>query len=192
MDKATLDLQCSTLPEKFMKILAISGSGRANSTNSAMLRTVAEIAQSKYEITVFTGIAGLPVFSPDLEQGPLPPEVQSFVDMISRSDGLIIASPEYVRAIPGGMKNAIDWVVSRDEIVNMPIALMHASHRGDDMLKQLRLVLSTVSQQFTQDLFLRFEFMKLSPDEIFQQMIIPPNRDLLMDFLTEFTNRCGR
>lgn len=192
MDKTAIGFQYSTLPDRLVKILAISGSGRANSTNTAMLRTVAEIAQTKCEITVFAGIADLPVFSPDLEERPLPPEVQNFVEMICQSDGLIISSPEYVRAIPGGLKNAIDWLVSRDEIVNKPIALMHASHRGDDMLEQLRLVLSTVSQQFAQDLFLRFEFMKLSPDEVFQQMIIPSNRGLVIDFLNDLTNRCGR
>ncbi len=139
-----------------MKILAISGSGRASSTNTAMLRAVAEIARPLHDVTVFAGIADLPVFSPDLEAEPLSAEVQRFVESIRESDCVIIASPEYVRAIPGGLKNAIDWLVSREEIIGKPIALMHASHRGDDMLEQLRLVLSTVSQRFSPDLFLRF------------------------------------
>jgi chromate reductase len=148
-----------------MKILAISGSGRVNSTNTAMLHAVADIARPGHNISVFSGVAELPVFSPDLEEDPLPVEVQSFVELIHESDCLIISSPEYVRAIPGGLKNAIDWLVSRDEIINKPIALMHASHRGDDMLAQLRLVLATVSKQFSEDLFLRFELMKLTPGE---------------------------
>ncbi|KJF67642.1 NADPH-dependent FMN reductase [Rhizobium nepotum] len=171
-----------------MKILAISGSGRASSTNTAMLRAVAEIAQPKHEVTVFDGTAGLPVFSPDFEVGPLPVEVQAFVDMIGESHCVIISSPEYVRSIPGGLKNAIDWLVSRDEIVQKPIALMHASHRGEDMLEQLRLVLSTVSQKFAQDLFLRFEFMKLSPEEISDRLAVPTNRAAVADFLRDLTN----
>ena len=175
-----------------MKILAISGSGRANSTNTAMLRAVAEIAQPRHEITVFTSIADLPVFSPDLEEGPLPAEVQGFADMIRKSDGMIISSPEYVRAIPGGLKNAIDWLVSREEIIRKPIALIHASHRGDDMLEQLRLVLSTVSEKFSQELFLRFEFMRLSPDEISGRMAIPSNRAAVTDFLNDFTTYCDQ
>jgi NAD(P)H-dependent FMN reductase len=65
---------------------------------------------------------------------------------VARADGLVIACPEYVRALPGGFKNAVDWLVSRDEIIVKPIALIHASHRGDDMLEQLRLVLGTVSE----------------------------------------------
>jgi NAD(P)H-dependent FMN reductase len=172
-----------------MKILAISGSGRANSTNTAMLRAVADIARPAHSVSVFSGIASLPVFSPDLEMETLPAEIQSFVDLINDSDCLIISSPEYVRAIPGGLKNAIDWLVSRDEIANKPIALMHASHRGDDMLGQLRLVLSTVSQQFSQDLFLRFELMKLSPEEISNQMAVVSHRSAIVDFLQNLTER---
>ena len=166
-----------------MKILAISGSGREASTNTAMLRAVADIARPYHVVTVFAEIAELPVFSPDLEGGPLPARVQRFADLIRENDSLIIASPEYVRAIPGGLKNAIDWLVSRDEIIGKPIALMHASHRGDEMLEQLRLVLSTVSQQFLQDLFLRFEFMKLSPTEISQRLSKPVNRSAVLEFL---------
>ena len=61
-------------------------------------------------------------------------------------------------------------------IINKPIVLMHASHRGDDMLEQLRLVLSTVSQQFSQDLFLRFEVMKMSPKDISNHLAMASNQ----------------
>ncbi|MCW1930739.1 NADPH-dependent FMN reductase [Pararhodobacter zhoushanensis] len=169
-----------------MNILAISGSGRAASTNTALLRAVAGIAQPAHRVTVWDGIAGLPVFSPDLEAGPLPAPVQRFADLIRASDGVIIASPEYVRAIPGGLKNAIDWLVSRDEIVAKPLALLHASHRGDDMLAQLRLVLGTVSQRFAPEVFARFALMKLTPDEIAQRMAEPENRAAVAAFLTAF------
>ncbi|MHC5653250.1 NADPH-dependent FMN reductase [Stappia sp. ICDLI1TA098] len=175
-----------------MKILAISGSARANSTNTAMLRAVAQTAPPGHDVTVFSAIADLPVFSPDSEAGPLPESVQVFADRVGESDGVLISSPEYVRAIPGGLKNAIDWLVSREEIVQKPIALMHASHRGDDMLSQLRLVLATVSQRFSQDLFLRFELMKLSPDEIARVLEMPSNRAAVSDFLQAFSEFCRR
>jgi NAD(P)H-dependent FMN reductase len=175
-----------------MKILAISGSARVNSTNTAMLRAVAKDAPATHAVTVFSGIADLPVFSPDLEEKPLPALVQVFVDMVNENDCLIIVSPEYVRAIPGGLKNAIDWLVSRDEIIEKPIALMHASHRGDDMLEQLRLVLSTVSQKFAPDVFVRFEFMKLSPDEIEQQMAMPSHRADVVRFFQDLTIHCAK
>lgn len=169
-----------------MNILAISGSGRAASTNTAMLRAVAAMAAPQHEVTVLAGLGDLPVFSPDLETGALPVAVGKFADMVGRSDGVIIASPEYARAIPGGLKNAIDWLVSRDEIVEKPIALMHASHRGDDMLAQLRLVLSTVSQRFAGHLLLRLHLMKLSPDEITRHLQAPENREAVAEFLRGF------
>ncbi len=174
-----------------MKILAISGSGRASSTNTAMLRAMAEIARPNHQVTVFAGVANLPVFSPDLEAAPLPNNVQSLMDMISESEGIIIASPEYVRAIPGGLKNAIDWLVSREEIIRKPIALLHASHRGNDMLDQLRLVLSTVSESFSQHVFLSFKLMNLSPDEISDQLAEPSNRVAITKFLDDFAKHCG-
>lgn len=171
-----------------MKILAISGSPRVASTNTALLNTVSKIAPPDHQITVFSGTADLPVFSPDLENQPLPHSVQSFIDMIQKSEGLIISSPEYVRAIPGGLKNAIDWLVSRDEIIGKPIALMHASHRGDDMLAQLRLVLSTVSDGFTEECFLKFDLMKCSANEISQLLMEPSNRVKIAAFLRDFEN----
>jgi len=173
-----------------MKFLAISGSGRSASTNTAMLKTVSGIAVPGHRITVFSGVTDLPVFSPDAESSPLPQSVQAFVDLIRESDGLIISSPEYVRAIPGGLKNAIDWLVSRDEIIGKPIALMHASHRGDDMLAQLRLVLSTVSDKFAHEHFLKFELMKLSPEEISQHLLEQTNRTKIVGFLQRFAEHC--
>ncbi len=173
-----------------MKFLAISGSGRRISTNTALLGSVVDIAAPKHQVTLFADVAELPVFSPDLEDAPLPAGVQRFAALIRESDGLIISSSEYVRSIPGGLKNAIDWLVSREEIISKPIVLMHASHRGDDMLAQLRLVLSTVSHRFAQDLFGRFEFMALSPDEIAQRMTIPENRDAVVSFLDAFADYC--
>jgi NAD(P)H-dependent FMN reductase len=170
-----------------MKILAISGSGRAVSTNTAMLRAVAEIAQPDHDVSVFSGVTSFPVFSPDLESRELPAEVQRFVSQIEQSDCLIIASPEYVHTIPGGLKNAIDWLVSRDEIITKPIALMHASHRGEDMLAHLRLVLGTVSQEFTQDVFLRFELIKLTPDEIGHHFTEPSNRTAVLQYLQDLS-----
>lgn len=166
-----------------MKVLALSGSAREASTNTAMLRAVATLAAPRHTVKVFAEIASLPVFSPDLETGPLPSPVHRLAGLIAASDALIVASPEYVRAIPGGLKNAIDWLVSRDELIGKPIALMHASHRGDDMLDQLRLVLGTVSSGFAPDVFARFDLMKRSPTAIWQHLDEPPQREQITAFL---------
>lgn len=91
-----------------MKFTALSGSARSLSTNTAMLRAVAAITRPDHAISVFDKIGDLPVFSPDLEGGPLPEAVRDFVTQVEECDGLILSSPEYVGAIPGGLKNAID------------------------------------------------------------------------------------
>lgn len=157
-----------------------------------MLRAVSAMVRPDHAVCVFDGISDLPVFSPDLEAHSLPEPVQNFAAKIKSCDGLIIASPEYVRAIPGGLKNAIDWLVSRDEIINKPIVLMHASHRGDDMLAQIRIVLSTVSTQFADDLFLRFDLMKKTPFEIEEHLNLPANRLKVSEFVQNFAALCGQ
>ncbi|UWM73611.1 NAD(P)H-dependent oxidoreductase [Rhizobium sp. WSM4643] len=173
-----------------MKILAISGSARRNSTNTAMLQAIRAIAPSDIEVSIFDGVGRLPVFSPDLEGEWLPEAVRDFIDVIAQSDGVIIASPEYVRSIPGGLKNAIDWLVSGDEIVHKPIALLHASHRGDDMLAGLRTILATVTDRFACNIFLRLPLMKLEPAEVFKVVGAAENRSRVQAYLQAFSAYC--
>lgn len=173
-----------------MKILAISGSARQASTNTAVLRALRVIAPHDITLDVFDGIGDLPVFSPDREGANLPDSVGTFVRLVARSDGLLIASPEYVRSIPGGLKNAIDWLVSGDQVVGKPIALVHASHRGDDMLAILRTVLATISSNFNRDLFFRFPVMKETPEAILDILKAPANRAPAEQFLRDFAFYC--
>ncbi|MEP3427307.1 MAG: NADPH-dependent FMN reductase [Roseibium sp.] len=175
-----------------MKFLAVSGSGRQNSTNTELLRALARVAPSEHSIHVYADVARLPVFTPDLEDGPLPDQVQHLTRLIRECDGIIVSSPEYVRSIPGGLKNAIDWLVSRDEIISKPIVLLHASHRGDDMLDQLRTVLSTVSDRFNRNIFVRFDLMKRPPEEISEYLQQTGNEQKLRHFLRQFIDYCHR
>jgi chromate reductase, NAD(P)H dehydrogenase (quinone) len=174
-----------------MKFLAVSGSTRLGSTNTAMLRSIQSAAGSAHVVTIFDRINELPVFSPDLEYPDPPKQVVQFAKSIAKVDGLIVASPEYVRSIPGGLKNAIDWLVSRNELIEKPIVLAHASHRGDDMLRQLRTVLGTVSVRFNEDLFLRFHLTTLSPEEISHVLSQERHQAAIRKFLDEFATYCG-
>lgn len=171
-----------------MNILAVSGSARRLSTNTALLRALQAIAPDGIMVQVYEGIGDLPVFSPDREGADLPDGVQNFQRAIADCDGLILSSPEYVRGIPGGLKNAIDWLVSGDQVVGKPIALVHASHRGDDMLAALRMVLSTISSNFTESLFFRLPVMKETPEAILQRLIGDP--DVAQRFLSDFACFC--
>lgn len=169
-----------------MKILAISGSTREESTNTALLKAISEIAPKSIEIRVFHDLNLLPIFSPDDEGEKTPAVVRNFIELIDTSDGVIISSPEYVRSIPGGLKNAIDWMVSRIEIIDKPIALVHASSRGDDMLDSLKRVLSTVSSNFFQDLLFRISLIGKSPEEIIELMHSMKYESQITLFLTHY------
>ncbi|MDR7926060.1 NADPH-dependent FMN reductase [Acidithiobacillus thiooxidans] len=169
-----------------IKILAISGSAREASTNTALLRVMNSLAPAGVELLIFHRLNALPVFSPDSEGEATPAEVRELMEKVSAVDGIIVSSPEYVRAIPGGLKNAIDWMVSRFEVIDKPIALVHASHRGDDMLASLRLVLSTVSDNFLADLFLRFPLIGKSKEEIDAFLRKPEHESKISTFLGNF------
>ncbi len=154
-----------------MKILAISGSVRSESTNTYFLKEIARIsleANKDVTIEIFNSHDKLPIFSQDQEGKETPFSVLTLCDKVSLSDGIIISSPEYIKSIPGGLKNTIDWLVSRDEIIKKPIALAHASHRGDDVLNCLRRILSTISENFSEDIFLQIPLIGKNRDEIKQ------------------------
>lgn len=113
-----------------LDILAISGSLRAASTNSALVAALARNAPEGCRVTVYDGLGRLPVFNPDEEGERTPREASAFIDAVTHADGIIVSCPEYAHGVPGGLKNALDWLVSRDAAVAKPAMLVHASPRS--------------------------------------------------------------
>jgi chromate reductase, NAD(P)H dehydrogenase (quinone) len=92
-------------------ILGISGSLRAGSFNSALLRAAAELAPAAGITIEIASIRGIPLYDGDVEANHgMPPEVTALKDRIAASAGLLLVTPEYNNSIPGVMKNAIDWL----------------------------------------------------------------------------------
>jgi chromate reductase len=91
-----------------MKILAVSGSLRAASYNTAMLRACQALAPDEMDIEVF-GLGELPFFNQDVEDQGDPPPVAAWKDAVRAADGLLIACPEYNGGLTAVLKNAIDW-----------------------------------------------------------------------------------
>ena len=110
-----------------MNILAISGSLRALSSNTALLRVAAEVAPDDVVVTLYDGLATLPHFNPDDDVDVPPPSVLALREQIRTSDGLLFCSPEYAHGVPGSLKNALDWLVSSVEFPFKPVALINAS-----------------------------------------------------------------
>lgn len=116
-----------------MKIAAISGSLRANSSNAALLRAAAAAAPAGMTFTFYDEQLGnLPPFNPDLDgEGAVPPApVAELRALLGAADGIVISTPEYAHGAPGALKNALDWIVSSGELENKPVLLLAASPSG--------------------------------------------------------------
>lgn len=91
-----------------MNIIALSGSLRKGSYNTMLVRAFAKLAPENMKIEI-AEIADLPLYNQD-DEAAFPSVVQALKDKIAAADGIIIATPEYNRSIPGILKNTIDWV----------------------------------------------------------------------------------
>lgn len=113
-----------------MRILAISGSLRAASSNTAALQAAAILAPPGVELVLFDGLADLPHFNPDHDSDPAQPAVREFRAQLRAADAVLISSPEYAHGVPGSLKNALDWVVGSGELVGRPVAVINTSPRA--------------------------------------------------------------
>lgn len=127
-----------------MKILAISGSLRKASMNTALLRAVVRIAPADMQVMLYHRLGELPLFNPDIET-PEPVPVARLREHILDSDALLIASPEYAHGVTGVIKNALDWMVGNESFVNRPVALLNASPRARHAQAALRETITTMS-----------------------------------------------
>lgn len=107
----------------------MSGSLRAASLNSAVLRAAASLSPAEAQVRIYQGLADLPHFNPDLE-GEEPASVLDLRRQLQQVDGVLIACPEYAHGLPGTFKNALDWVVASGEFVNKPVALINLFERS--------------------------------------------------------------
>ncbi len=87
-------------------LLGICGSLRKSSMNRALLAAVREVLPCGSQMTIYDSV-DLPIFNSDLDD---PPGVLQLKAAIAGADGLVISVPEYNYSIPGGLKNALDWV----------------------------------------------------------------------------------
>ena len=94
-----------------MKILAVSGSLRAGSHNTALLHAAIEAAPEGVEVELFdpAAIAELPLYDQDLDTPAPPAAVARLREAWGSADAILFATPEYNGSVPGGLKNAVDW-----------------------------------------------------------------------------------
>lgn len=134
-----------------MKILAIAGSTRHNSSNFKILKFISENINSQFNVEIFEGLAEIPHFNPDFDTDNPPENVVSFRDKIMSADGILICTPEYVFSLPGSLKNALEWCVSTTIFSKKKVGLITASASGKMGHEQLLLIMKTLETEFEKD-----------------------------------------
>jgi chromate reductase, NAD(P)H dehydrogenase (quinone) len=145
--------------EQQLSLVGVSGSLRAASYNTALLRSLPELAPAGITFTMHS-IGEIPIYNGDVETAAgLPEPVVRLRRAIRQSDGLVIATPEYNHGIPGGLKNAIDWWSRPPEphgLFGIPTAILGASDgtigttRAQAALRQTLATLNSPTMPFPQ------------------------------------------
>jgi NAD(P)H-dependent FMN reductase len=128
-----------------MRFLAISGSLRARSSNTAALAAAALLAPHGVAIDLYEDLGHLPHFNPDLDTEAPPHTVRALRELVGNCDALVLSSPEYAHGIAGAFKNALDWLVGSLEFPGKPVAIFNTSPRATHAEAQLREILTTMS-----------------------------------------------
>ncbi|MEL6264265.1 MAG: NADPH-dependent FMN reductase [Pseudomonadota bacterium] len=109
-----------------VKLLGISGSLRRESFNTKLVR---EAARAFGEAEFALADLNLPLFNEDVEAEGVPAPVTVLMDQIAAADAIVLCTPEYNKAPPGVLKNALDWVSRRKPMPTMgkPVAVLSAT-----------------------------------------------------------------
>ena len=139
-----------------MRVLAISGSLRNGSTNTAALEALSRLAPEDVRVLVYQDLARLPPYNPDddIEDQAKPEPVEALRAIVTACDAIVVASPEYAHGVPGVLKNALDWLVASETFAGKKVILINASPRAYHAQANLREILATMSARFLADAFI--------------------------------------
>ncbi|MET0945209.1 MAG: NADPH-dependent FMN reductase [Flavobacterium sp.] len=173
---------------KPIKILAITGSTRKNSSNHKILKYISENIKPEFEVEIFEDLDELPHFNPDLDTENAPEKIISFRNKIAQADGIIICTPEYVFSLPGSLKNALEWCVSTIILSKKKVGLITASASGEMAHDQLILIIRTLEAQFEDENLLLIQGVRGKIDEE-GKIINDETLAALNKFITNFENQ---
>ena len=114
---------------KSLTVLGISGSLRKASSNTAILKALAEMVADKATLEIFP-LHDIPLYNQDIDVEPWPPAITAFRDAVAAADGVIISSPEYNYGMSGVLKNALDWAsrpYGKAKLTGKPVLTVTAS-----------------------------------------------------------------
>ena len=148
-----------------VRVLALSGSVRPDSSNTALVQALGPLASPGVSVEVYGSLAGLPHFDPglDREGDPLPAAVASFRARLRDADAVVISTPEYAYGMPGVLKNALDWTVSSGAFAGKPTGAISASpnHLGGERAHaSLVLTLTALAARVVEDASFTVPFVR--------------------------------
>jgi chromate reductase, NAD(P)H dehydrogenase (quinone) len=118
------------MPDKILNVASICGSLRKGSYNRMVMNALQGYVPDGMRIAEAPPFAGFPLYNADVQNSAgFPAPVHALAEAIRAADGVIFVSPEYNYSIPGGLKNAIDWVsrLSNQPFAGKPIAIQSAT-----------------------------------------------------------------
>ena len=118
------------MPDKTLNVISICGSLRKGSYNRMVMNALPVLAPEGMKITEAPPFSEFPLYNADIQNSTgFPAAVQKLADAVRAADGVIINTPEYNFGVPGGLKNAIDWVsrLQNQPFAGKPVALQSAS-----------------------------------------------------------------
>jgi chromate reductase len=133
-----------------LNIVAVSGSLRAASANTALLRAASGMAPPGVELLVYDEVGELPHFNPDREGEP-PAVVARWQTLLLGCDAVLLACPEYAHGVPGAFKNALDWVVGTVGLEDLPVALINTAPRAGHAQAALAEIVTTMGWRLVAD-----------------------------------------
>ncbi len=138
------------MADKQLDVLVICGSLRKGSYNAALARTLPALAPAGLALRPAPSFETFPIYNHDIQSSTgFPAQVNAWADAVRGADALIIVSPEYNWSIPGGLKNAIDWVSRMKEqpFKDKPVVLQSCAGGilgGSRMQYHLRMSLTSI------------------------------------------------
>ena len=166
-------------------ILAICGSTRKQSVNRDVIAVITNMSQDALEITKYDGLIDLPFFNQDITDENTPANVIALREAISKADGVLICTPEYVFSLPGVLKNALEWMVSTTVFLDKPTALITASSSGEKAHESLLLVMKTLGVKTNEELCILISSVKskLNPQgEVIDESLVTKLENLIANF----------
>jgi chromate reductase, NAD(P)H dehydrogenase (quinone) len=141
--------QQSTGPS-MLQVLAICGSLRKGSYNRQLMNASIGLAPEGMTIKEAPSFANLAIYNFDDQQATgFPKESEALHEAVKAADGVLIVSAEYNWSIPGGLKNAIDWLSRYKEVSfkDKPVCIQSAAPGllgGSRMQYHLRMTMQAV------------------------------------------------